>query len=325
VTSTTYENAAAPESDLRRRGIRIGDLLFKGIAILAALVATVLLGWIAFKVFDLAWPAIQHFGLSFIWTEAWDPVTQDFGALIFIYGTVVTSLVALLLATPLSIAIALFLTEIAPRRLAAPIATIVELLAAIPSVVLGLWGILVFGPWVNAHLEPWIQSTPLGLLPMFSGTPSAAGSIFTASLVLTIMIIPITSAICRELFVRVPRDLTDGALALGSTRWEAIRGVMFAYAAPGIAAAVLLGLGRAFGEAIAVNQTIGNHNAIPSSWFEPGDSLGSKIASEYVGATSLEQASSILYLAAILMVISLATNVVAQFIVVRFERARRAV
>jgi phosphate transport system permease protein len=325
MTSTTYEPASAPESDLRRSGIRLGDLLFKGIAIAAALAATILLGLIAWKIFDLAWPAIQEFGLSFIWTDAWDPVTQQFGALIFIYGTVVTSMVALLIATPLSIAIALFLTEIAPRRLAAPIATMVELLAAIPSVVLGLWGILVFGPWVHAHLEPWIQASPLGMLPMFSGETSPAGSIFTASLVLTIMIIPITSAICRELFARVPKDLTDGALALGSTRWESIRGVMFAYAAPGIAAAVLLGLGRAFGEAIAVNQTIGNRNAIPSSWFEAGDSLGSKIASEYVGATSVEQASSILYLAAILMVISLATNVIAQFIVVRFERARRAV
>ena len=324
MTSTTYETTTAPESDLRRRGIRLGDLLFKGIAILAALAATVLLVWIAYKVVDLAWPAIQDFGLSFIWTEAWDPVTNQFGALIFIYGTVVTSLIALAIATPLSIAIALFLTEIAPRRVAAPIATMVELLAAIPSVVLGLWGILVFGPWVRDHLEPWIQHTPLGWLPVFSGEPSASG-IFTAALVLTIMIIPITSAICRELFIRVPRELTDGALALGSTRWEAIRGVMFAYAAPGIVAAVLLGLGRAFGEAIAVNQTIGNHNAIPSSWFEPGDSLGSKIASEYVGATSIEQASSILYLAAILMVISLATNLVAQFVVIRFERARRAV
>jgi phosphate transport system permease protein len=325
MTSTSYEPAAAPESDLRRSSIRLGDLLFKGNAILAALAATVLLGWIAFKVFDLAWPAIQDFGLSFVWTEAWDPVTNTYGALIFIYGTVVTSLIALVLATPLSIAIALFLTEIAPKRLAAPIATMVELLAAIPSVVLGLWGIIVFGPWVNEHLDPFLSNV-LGWLPMFSGDPpQGGGSLLTAGLVLTIMIIPITSAICRELFIRVPRDLTDGALALGSTRWEAIRGVMFAYAAPGIVAAVLLGLGRAFGEAIAVNQTIGNHNAIPSSWFEPGDSLGSKIASEYVGATSLEQASSILYLAAILMVISLVTNLVAQFIVVRFERARRAV
>ena len=323
MTTTTYE-PVTPESDLRRHGIRIGDLLFKGIALLAALAATILLGLIAWKVFDLAWPAIQNFGLSFIWTEAWDPVTQDFGALIFIYGTVVTSLIALAIATPLSIAIALFLTEISPRRLAAPIATIVELLAAIPSVVLGLWGILVFGPWVRDHLEPWIQATPLGALPVFSGDPSQAG-ILPAALVLTIMIIPITSAICRELFIRVPQDLKDGALALGSTRWEAIRGVVFTYTAPGISAAVLLGLGRAFGEAIAVNQTIGNHNTIPTSWFEPGDSLGSKVASEYVGATSLQQASSILYLAAILMVISLGANVIAQFIVVRFERARRAV
>jgi phosphate transport system permease protein len=323
MSSTTYETAA-PETDLRRRGIRLGDILFKGIAIAAALAATVLLGLIAWKVFDLAWPAINEFGLSFVWTEAWDPVTESFGALIFIYGTVVTAAIALVIATPLSIAIALFLTEIAPRRVAAPIATMVELLAAIPSVVLGLWGILVFGPWVRDHLEPWIQDTPLGLLPVFSGTPSQAG-ILPAGLVLTIMIIPITSAICRELFVRVPKDLTNGALALGSTRWESIRGVMLAYAAPGIIAAVLLGLGRAFGEAIAVNQTIGNRNAIPTSWFEPGDSLGSKVASEYVGATSLQQASSILYLAAILMVISLVTNVAAQFIVVRFERARSGV
>jgi phosphate transport system permease protein len=199
----------------------------------------------------------------------------------------------------------------------------VELLAAIPSVVLGLWGILVFGPWVAQHLEPWLKQW-FGFLPIFSGEPSPVG-ILPAALVLTIMIIPITSAICRELFIRVPRELTDGALALGSTRWEAIRGVTFTYAAPGIAAAVLLGLGRAFGEAIAVNQTIGNFPAIPTSLFEPGDSLGSRIAAEYVGATSVLQAGSILYLAAILMVISLMTNVIAQVIVVRFERARRAV
>lgn len=322
MTSTPYE-PTVPEVDLRRRGIRLGDVIFKGIAVVAAIASTALLFLIAFKVFDLAWPAIKEFGLSFIWTEAWNPVTDDYGALAFIYGTVVTSLIALVLATPLSIAIALFLTEMAPRRLAAPIATMVELLAAIPSVVLGLWGILVFGPWVAEHLEPWLESV-LGFIPVFSGDPSQAG-ILPAALVLTIMIVPITSAICRELFMRVPRELKDGALALGSTRWEAIRAVVFTYTAPGIAAAVLLGLGRAFGEAIAVNQTIGNQNAIPTSWFEPGNSLGSKIAAEYVGATSVLQAGSILYLAAILMVISLGANVAAQFIVVRFERARRAV
>jgi phosphate transport system permease protein len=322
MSSTTVEHAA-PESDLRRRGIRIGDLLFKGISVVAALAATVLLALVAWKIFDLAWPAMRTYGPSFIWTDAWNPVTNEYGALAFVYGTVVTSLIALALATPLSIAIALFLTEIAPRRIAGPIATMVELLAAIPSVVLGLWGILVFGPWVRDHLEPWLQDV-LGFLPMFSGTPSQSG-ILTAALVLTIMIIPIASAICRELFLRVPGELTDGALALGSTRWEAIRGVSLSYAAPGIVAAVLLGLGRAFGEAIAVNQTIGNANLIPTSWFEPGNSLGSKIAAEYAGATSVQQASSILYLAAILMVISLTTNVIAQIIVVRFDRARKAV
>ena len=322
MTTTTYD-ATAPESDLRRRGIRPGDVVFKGLAVAAWLAAAFLLALIAYKILRLAWPAMQHFGLSFVWTNAWDPVKEQFGALIFIYGTVVTSLIALALATPLSIAIALFLTDIAPRKVAAPIATMVELLAAIPSVVLGLWGILVFGPWVRDHLEPWLKDV-LGFIPVFSGEPSQAG-ILPAALVLTIMVVPITSAICRELFLRVPRDLTDGALALGSTRWESIRGVLLAYAAPGIVAAVLLGLGRAFGEAIAVSQTICNHNAIPTSWFGPGDSLGSKVASEYAGATSLQQASSILYLAAILMVISLVTNVVAQFVVVRFERARRAV
>ena len=228
-----------------------------------------------------------------------------------------------MLATPISIAIALFLTEIAPRRIATPIATMVELLAAIPSVVLGLWGILVFGPWVAEHLEPWLEST-LGWIPVFSGEPSQAG-ILPAALVLTIMIIPITTAICRELFSRTPKDLMDGAMALGSTRWESIRGVMFAYAAPGIVAAVLLGLGRAFGEAIAVTQTIGSGNAIPTSWFEPGDTLGARIAAQYQGVTSELQAGSLLYLAAILMVISLATNVAAQLVVSRFEKARRAV
>ena len=321
MTSITHD-PAAPEVPLERRGIRLGDILFRGIALVAALSAIVLLGLIVYQVIDLAWPAIQEFGLSFIWTEVWNPVTNEYGALTFIYGTLVTAFIALVLATPLSIAIALFLTELAPRRIAAPIATMVELLAAIPSVVLGLWGILVFGPWVRDHLEPALQSV-LGFLPIFSGDPSQVG-ILPAALVLTIMIIPITSAICRELFTRVPQELTDGSQALGSTRWEAIRGVLLPYAAPGIAAAVLLGLGRAFGEAIAVTQTIGNADNISRSLFAPGDTLASRVAAQYQGATSVEQASSILYLAAILMVISLASNVAAQLIVRRFEKARRA-
>ena len=324
---STIDDSAAPGAGLagtglERRGLRLGDTLFRGVALAASAGSAFLLGWIAFKVLDLAWPSIEEFGLSFIWTDAWDPVTEQFGALAFVYGTALTSAIALVLAVPISIGIALFLTELAPRRVAAPIATMVELLAAIPSVVLGLWGILVFGPWVAQHLEPFLQNY-LGFLPIFSGSPSQAG-ILPAALVLTIMIVPIASAICRELFLRVPRDLTDGALALGSTRWESIRGVTLAYAAPGIAAAVLLGLGRAFGEAIAVTQVIGGGNSINVSWFATGDTLASRIASQYQGATSQLQAGSILYLAAILMAISLVTNVAAQLIVRRFEKARRA-
>jgi phosphate transport system permease protein len=324
---STLDDTAAPAAGqaatgLERRRLRLGDTLFRGLALAASAGSVFLLGWIAYKILDLAWPSIQHFGLSFIWTEAWDPVTEQFGALTFIYGTALTSLIALVIAVPISIGIALFLTEIAPKKVAAPIATMVELLAAIPSVVLGLWGILVFGPWIAEHLEPFLQDH-FGFLPIFSGSPSQAG-ILPAALVLTIMIVPITSAICRELFLRVPRDLTDGALALGSTRWESIRGVTLTYAAPGISAAVLLGLGRAFGEAIAVTQVIGGGNSINVSWFATGDTLASRIASQYQGATSQLQAGSILYLAAILMAISLVTNVAAQLIVRRFEKARRA-
>ena len=318
--STITPDPAAPTA-IERRGIRLGDVLFKGIAAIAAVGVTAVLGLLTYQVFELAWPAIQDFGLPFIWTEAWNPNSGLYGALVFIYGTIVTAFIALLLATPLSIAIALFLTEIAPRRLAAPIGTMVELLAAIPSVVLGLWGILVFGPWVATNLEPWLQST-LGFLPIFSGDPSQAGML-PAALVLTIMIIPITSAICRELFSRVPRDLSDGSLALGSTRWEAIRRVSIPYAAPGISAAVLLGLGRAFGEAIAVTQVIGSGNSINRSLFPPGDTLASRIASTYQGASSNLEVSSLAYLGVILLVISLITNVSAQFIVNRFQKARR--
>lgn len=320
--SSVTTDPAAPDLRIERRGVRLGDLLFRGVALVAALATTAILGLLAYKVVAQAWPAIRQSGLSFVWTTGWNPNTDVYGALSFVYGTAITSLLALLIATPLSIAIALFLTEIAPRRLAAPVATMVELLAAIPSVVLGLWGILVLGPWVRDHLEPFLGQW-LGWIPLFSGDPSQAG-ILPAALVLTIMIIPITSAICRELFSRVPRDLTAGSLALGSTRWESISRVALPYAAPGISAAVLLGLGRAFGEAIAVTQVIGGSTTVQWSLFQPGDTLASRIASQYQGATSGLQVESLLYLGAILMVISLVTNVVAQLIVNRFQKARRA-
>jgi phosphate transport system permease protein len=321
VTSTTHEPELPAGAITARRQLRPGDVLFQGIAMLAAVCAAALLGLLTYKVVAQAWPAIRHFGVAFLWHNVWNPNSAAFGAASFIFGTIVTSFIALLLATPIAIAIALFLTEIAPRRLATPIATVVELLAAIPSVVLGLWGILVLGPFMNDHLEPWLKSA-FGFLPIFSGPSSQAG-VLPAALILTIMIVPIVTALCRELLSRVPTELTNGSLALGSTKWEAIRSVAIPFAAPGIAAAMLLGLGRAFGEAIAVTQVIGSQTGIHASLFRPGDTLGSKIAATYQGADTQLQLNSLLYLAAVLMVISLLTNVAAQGVVSRFEKARR--
>jgi len=264
-----------------------------------------------------AWPAIRHFGFRFLTTKQWDPGTrQVFGAAAFLFGTAVTSFGALLIAGPLSIAIALFLTELAPRWLRGPIGTLVEMLAAVPSVVVGLWGILVMGPFVAGHLEPWLEHT-FGFLPLFGGDPSIFG-LLPAILVLTIMITPIVSSVSRELFLGVPQDLKEGALALGTTRWEMIRGVVLPYARSGIAAALILGLGRAVGEAIAVTQVVGGNVAIHWSVFQPGDTLASRIASQYQGASSAMQVSAIAYLAVILLCFSLVANIAAQVIVRRF-------
>ena len=212
--------------------------------------------------------------------------------------------------------IALFLTELAPNRLRGPVTALVETLAAIPSVVLGLWGILVLGPVLRTTVEPWLHSV-LGFIPLFGEPSSAGASIFTAIIVLTIMILPIVSSISRELFLGVPHDLKEGALALGTTRWEMVRGVMFPYARGGIAAALILGLGRAIGEAIAVTQVIGGGVFISWNLFSGGDTLASKIAAAYQGAPSKLEQASLIYLGAILLVFSLIVNLLAQWIVRR--------
>ena len=273
---------------------------------------------IVYEVVRQAWPAIQHFGISFVWTDVWDPITGAFGAWQFIVGTIVSSFFAILLATPLSIAIALFLTELAPKWLRGPVATLVELLAAIPSVVLGLWGILVLGPVLDSTIEPWLNNW-FGWLPLFSGQPSPVGML-NAILILTIMIVPIVSAITRELFLRVPKELKEGALGLGTTRWEAIRGVVIPYCAPGIVAAVILGIGRAVGEAIAVAQVSGNGTTIQRSLFAPTNTLAAKIANSYQGAATKLEGDSLLYLALILLVLALFTNAAAQVVIRRAEK-----
>jgi phosphate transport system permease protein len=200
------------------------------------------------------------------------------------------------------------------------IGTLVEMLAAIPSVVLGLWGILVMGPFMAHHLEPWLHRW-FGFLPIF-GEPSTGSDVFVAGLILAIMIVPIVASICRELFLSIPRELEEGALALGATRWEMVRGVVLSGSRSGIAAALILGLGRALGEAIAVTQVIGSATAIHTSFFETGDTLASRIAAQFQGAASNLQISSLFYLAVILLVIGLVTNLLALVIVRRFEVQR---
>ena len=311
-------------SDLRvRRGFRgrIGDLALGAITSAAALAAVGLVGAIVWKVLTLAHPAWSHFGIDFVTGRDWDPVKRVFGALPFIYGTALSSFLALLLATPLALGIGLYLSELAPRGVRGVVGSLVELLAAIPSVVLGLWGILVLGPFVAHHVEPWLHRT-LGFLPLVGEPQQTGQGLFTAGLILAIMIVPIVASISRELFLGVPRELEEGALALGTTRWEMVRGVILPATRSGIAAALILGLARALGEAIAVTQVIGGGTRIGWSLFPPADTLASKIASSYQGANPGLETSSLLYLAAILLVIGLFANLLAQVIVRAFDPLR---
>src|SRR3954453_12298080 len=286
------EASPRPLGRTRRRGDRIGDGLLYGLTALAAVASVLVVGAIGLKIVDGAWPSMRPFGVGFLWGCNWNPVTQQFGALQFVLGTLVTGGIAVLIAAPLSIAIGLFLSELAPRVLRGPIGTLVEMLAAVPSVVVGLWGILVLGPWIRDHVEPLLHST-LGFLPIFSGDPSQAG-LLPAIVVLTIMIVPITSSICRDLFVAVPSELEERALALGATRWELVRGVVVPYAKGGVVAAVILGLGRALGEAIAVAQVIGNSlQPLQLSLFGSGNTLASQLAGSYQSAPTNIEVSSL--------------------------------
>jgi len=318
---TTLDLTEATRRPFTGRRVRFGDVSLQVVAGTAAAAATVLVGLIVWKVIDGARPAIAHYGIAFVTRIAWNPVLghEVYGAGSFLFGTAITSLFALLLAAPLAMGIALFLSELSPRWLRAPVTALVETLAAVPSVVIGLWGILVLGPALRTHIESWLHSG-LGFIPLF-GTPSPAGaSIFTAIIVLTIMILPIVSSISRELFLGVPHELKEGALALGTTRWEMVKGVVFPYSRGGIAAALILGLGRALGEAIAVTQVIGGGVFIHWSIFDGGDTLASKIAASYQGSSTNLQTASLVYLALILLVFSLAANLSAQLIVRRVAR-----
>jgi phosphate transport system permease protein len=302
---------------------RIGDGVLHGLCMLAALLALVTLGAIVYKVIDGASASISRFGLGFLVHSTWEPNFGVFGAGTFIYGTAVTAFVALMLALPLGVSIALYLSMVAPRRVRSIIGPLVEMLAAIPSVILGFWGILVLAPFLQAHLEPFLHSV-VGFLPIFGPTPTTGTGLFIASLILTIMVVPIIASISRDLFLSVPRELQEGAAALGATRWEVIRGVVLPFSASGVAAATCLGLGRALGEAIAVTQVVGAGNFIHASLFETGDTLASRIADQFQGATTQLLIASLFYLGVILLVIGLLSNIAAQWIARRFDVRRVA-
>ncbi len=302
---------------------RVGEPVFRTLCGLAGLLSLVVLVWIAETVFVKSGTAFSKFGLGFIGHETWNPVTNDFGAASFIYGTFVSSVIALIIATPTAIFIAVYLTELAPRFIRQPVAILVELLAAIPSVILGLWGIIILGPFLSNHLEPFLHSF-LSWIPLFAGTYSPYGML-NAALILTIMALPIVTSITREVIGATPSELKEGAYALGSTRWEMVRMTVLPLARPGIVGAVILGLGRALGEAIAVTQVIGNATQIKASLFAPAGSLASQIASEYQSANPGLGQSSLIYLAAILLVISLLVNIAARLIVFRFSVASEGI
>jgi len=308
-----------PKARRARSAGKVGDRVMYGLCALAGLLVVVTLADVVYQLVNNGTPAINKFGLGFLWHTRWAPNFSIEGAGALIYGTVVTSLLALVLATPLGIGIGLYLSMMAPTRVRAVVGPLVEMLAAVPSIIYGFWGLVVLVPFIN-HLEPGLHSV-LGFIPLF-GTASTTGiSVFAAGIVLTVMILPIISALSRDLFLTVPRELRDGAEALGATRWEVIRGIILPSTASGVGAAVVLGLGRALGEAIAVSFVIGDVTAIHASLFEPGSTFAETIANQFPSPVNAMHTAAMFYAGLVLVVISLLTSLAARGIAGRFDVA----
>ncbi len=268
-----------------------------------------------------SWLSIRTFGLSYLTNDAFDPVHNTYGVLPAIFGTIVTSVFALVFALPIGVGTAVFLVDYCPRRLRAPFAFVLDLLAAIPSVVLGLWGFLVMVPWLQLKGEPWLQQH-LGFLPFFQGTPHGLG-LLAAGMLLTVMILPIITAISREVMLNVPNSQREALLALGATKWEVIRHAVLPFSRVGIAGGAILALGRALGETIAVTSVIGNQAAPPSaSLFNTGYTLASVIANQFGEATPGLFISAVLEAGLLLLVITLITNILARLLIARLGKAR---
>lgn len=278
---------------------------------------------IVLRVAGASWMSIETFGWSFITSTAWNPVIGDYGALPFIFGTVVSSLLALAIALPLAVGLAIFLTELSPRWLAAPIGFGTELLAAIPSVVYGLWGIFVLVPWLRETIQRPIADRFGAVIPLFEG-PVYGVSMLAGGVILAIMIVPFIAAVSREVLIAVPRDQREAALALGATRWEMTWQVALPYALPGIVGAAILGLGRALGETMAITMVIGNRPDITLSLFQPAYTMASVLANEFAEASDDLYLSALMQIALLLFGITIIVNTFARVLVWRVARGRRS-
>jgi len=290
----------------------IGDKLFKSILFAASASILLIVAAIIYMMVENSMPTLSRFGIGFLAGQEWKPAQESFGALPFIYGTVVSSLIAVLLAVPISIGVAVFLVEQAPKSVARPIAFMVELLAAIPSVVYGLWGIFVLAPFIREYMGPFLQST-LGFLPLFQGRLTGIGML-TGGIILAIMITPIVTAVVRDVLEAVPVTQREAALALGATKWETTT-IVLGNAASGIAGSVVLGLGRAIGETMAVTMVIGNSPQISASLFEPANTIASLLAANFAEATDKLYLSALIEIGLVLFLVTFVVNALAKLLI----------
>ncbi|HJV49899.1 MAG TPA: phosphate ABC transporter permease subunit PstC [Noviherbaspirillum sp.] len=326
--SGTNASAAAAGSASDRAMIatmrkqRLQDFVFHKITLLFALSVLAVLMGIIVSLMIGAWPAFKEFGPAFVTTVEWDPVNEQYGGLIAIYGTLATSVIALVIAFPISFGIALFLTEICPTGLRRPLGTAVELLAGVPSIIYGMWGLFIFAPLFGDTIQPLLNKT-LGQLPvigqLFKGPMMGIG-IMTAGLILAVMIIPFISSVMRDVFEIVPAVLKESAYGLGCTRWEVVRKIVLPYTKSGVVGGVMLGLGRALGETMAVTFVIGNAQELSWSLFAPGNSIASTLANEFAEASSTQHVSSLFALGLILFVITFLVLAAAKLMLLGLSR-----
>lgn len=290
-----------------------GDIIFRRTLAVFPLIILALLAAIFFVLFQSAYPAIKKFGFQFLFTSTWDPVFEEFGALPFIYGTLLTSFVALLLAIPIGLGTAIYLAEYAPYTVSRTISMFIDLLAAIPSVIYGLWGIFVLVPVIRTHIQPFLGNY-LGFLPFFQG-PNYGVGYLSASVILAVMIIPFIISVSREVILAVPGVYKEAAYAMGSTRWEAIQTIILSYGKQGIIGGIILALGRAIGETMAVTMLIGNNVKISASLFSPGYTLASVIANEFAEATTTLYLAALINIGLVLLLTSVVVNVMARVLI----------